>query len=225
MKEFLKQYWVNILIVFGSYILGIFTIYLRQRATNKALLADNAKLVKETEKIKKEHTLDIAKRKYQYESKKTQYFKYFNLIDNFSAISSEEFMRDFLPIIAKFNEELMNSNSIKEKESQAIASYSDQILRLTYKVNENLIKIKQETNTIRIIANNKILIILAKMESTYDQSLELSTEFMKAISKMIIMKDDSDVNEIRSRLDQIGKQTMELKKLLIEEVRKELNEI
>jgi uncharacterized protein YneF (UPF0154 family) len=225
LKEFIIDNWINILIAIVTYILGILTVYFNQRAKNKALLADNAKLIEETEKIKKEHSLDIEKRKFQYESKKAQYFKYFNMLDDFSAKSTEDFMKDFPPIIAKFNEDFLNANGKKELETKAIVDFSDHISKMTFKANENLIKIKQETNTIKVIANEEILKIFSTMESYYDESLNLSTKLMNALSKMIIMKDDSEVNEAKLKLEEIGQKMNSLKEKLIQEVRKDLNEI
>lgn len=225
MKEFIIDNWTNILIVVGTYLLGILTVYFNQRAKNKALLTDNANLIEETEKIKKEHSLDIEKRKFQYESKKAQYFKYFNMLDDFSAKSTEDFMKDFPPIIARFNEDLITANGQKELEAKAIASFTEHINKMTFKANENLIKIKQETNTIKVIANEEILKILSTMESFYDESLKLSTKLMNALSKKILMNDDSEVNEAKLKLEEIGNKTNILKEKLIQEVRKDLNEI
>lgn len=225
MKEFFLENWQNILLAMGTYILGIITNYLKQRSTNKAILADNAKLQEETENIKKHHTLDLEKRKYQYESKMEQFFKYFNLLDELTAKSSKEFIKDFPPLIAKFTEDLLVANEDSDLQAKAIAQFTQEINTMTFKANESLLKIKQETNTIKIIANDKIIEILSRMESFYEESLELSKKMMNAIVKMIMMKDDSEVNDAKIKIDKIAEKTISSKNELIAEIKNELDKI
>ena len=78
--DFLKPY-INYLVLT---IIGLIAFYAKtytqERAKRKALIRTNKRLIEETESIKKEHQLDISKRRYQYESKKEQYLKFYKLI-------------------------------------------------------------------------------------------------------------------------------------------------
>lgn len=49
---------------------------------------------------------------------------------------------------------------------------SKKIQRLTFEANESLIKIKQETNTIRLIASDRIIQKLDLLELAYDKNME-----------------------------------------------------
>lgn len=94
-KQFLQDYVVYILLVFLGLIVLAVKAYFQERGKLAALKSENKFLVDETEKIKshyskeleelkKDHQLDITKRKYIYESKKEEYLKFFRLLDTFS---------------------------------------------------------------------------------------------------------------------------------------------
>lgn len=87
---------VEISIAIVNFLLGFLVFYLtaysKTKGKNKALKEDISKLEDEkqkiiakyqaeTESIKKQHTLDIEKRKFQYEDKRIQFQKYFSILD------------------------------------------------------------------------------------------------------------------------------------------------
>lgn len=97
-QGFITENYQLILAVF-TFIFGLFLLVIRSYFTEKgklkAQISENKKLTeqvekikskynKELEEIKKEHQLDISKRKYQYESKKEQCINFFKLLDEFS---------------------------------------------------------------------------------------------------------------------------------------------
>jgi len=94
-----------------SFLLGMFVVYItaytKAKGKNKALMEDNICLENdkqkiavqhrnETEELKKQHSLDIEKRKYQYEEKRHQFSKYFKLLDEFNQRSNETFVEEFI---------------------------------------------------------------------------------------------------------------------------------
>jgi uncharacterized membrane protein YraQ (UPF0718 family) len=87
---------IGLVIVFFS---GYLISYFKEKGKNKALLSDIKRLTEEKERIVSDFKLEIEKRKYQYESKKEQYFKYFNLIDEFGKSGNDDFYENFFPIV------------------------------------------------------------------------------------------------------------------------------
>jgi hypothetical protein len=225
MIDFIVKHWIEIIISLIMYAMGFVTTYTKQRATNLALKSDNKRLVEETEEIKKKYDLEIQKRKYQYESKREQYFKYINMLNSFSATSSNKFLTEFPPIIAKFNEDMVNATEDKEKQAKAIADYTEFVNNFIFKANESLIKIKQETDGIRIIASEKVENILNELEKQYQKSLDLSSIMINAISKMILLKQNDSLEQAKKDVDEIGEVSSKLKKDLINEVKRELDSI
>ena len=223
--EIITNNWISILKLVSAYLLGFVTVYFNQKTKNKALLSDIKKLTNEKEEVKKEHSLEVEKRKYQYESKKNEYFRYFNLIDSFSATNTKDFIEQFSPIITKFSNDLIISNENKELQAKAISEYNGEVQKLVFKANENLIKIKQETNTIKLIAGNQTLKILSEMEVLYEKSMAVAGDLMKSMNKLIIMNDKSDFQNLQNDLEEVGREIISNKESLIREIREELDVI
>lgn len=72
---------------------------------------------RELENLKKEHQLDISKRKYQYESKKETYFKFFQLIDQFTRENNVKNQENLIPILDEFNRNYLYAASQNNKKA------------------------------------------------------------------------------------------------------------
>ena len=162
--KFLEPYLIYMIFAF----LGLLILYIKTYTTEKAkmevLKSENKKLIEETERIKKDFQLEISKRRYQYESKKEQYILFFKLLDQFTNEANKSTQEKLLPILDEFNRNFLNSSSRNDKkgENNATSVMSKKIQRLTFEANESLIKIKQETNTIRLIASDRITLVSTK---------------------------------------------------------------
>jgi hypothetical protein len=97
---------------FGALVIYL-TAYLKVKGKNKGLIEDISKLENEkqkiiakyrveTEEVKKQHSLDIEKRKFQYEDKRAQFSKYFSLLDEFHSKCNAVFLDKFQPIMTEF---------------------------------------------------------------------------------------------------------------------------
>ena len=95
--------------IIAGFIAGYLTSYFNEKGKNKALLGDIKKLTEEKESVISKFQLDLAKRKYQYETKKGQYLKYFNLLDQFSADANKDAQEKFIPILNKFKQRFFSS--------------------------------------------------------------------------------------------------------------------
>lgn len=182
--KFLEPYLIYMIFAF----LGLLILYIKTYTTEKAkmevLKSENKKLIEETERIKKDFQLEISKRRYQYESKKEQYILFFKLLDQFTNEANKSTQEKLLPILDEFNRNFLNSSSRNDKkgENNATSVMSKKIQRLTFEANESLIKIKQETNTIRLIASDRIIQKLDLLELAYDKNMEQAIKMMNVFS-------------------------------------------
>ena len=206
-------------------ILGYLSAYFREKGKNKALLGDIKRLTAEKESVIAGYKLDIEKRKYKYESKRDQYFKYFNLIDDFGKKSHQEMYDTFYPIIDEFNRDFLGTDGNKQKELETLNRFSAQVNRLVASSNDNLIKLRQETNTIKLIAGDNILNLLGKLEKYFDLSFEKSTLMLKEMGSNIISGNPDRINEHRKEVEELGAEIIKIHQELIKEVRNELDEI
>ena len=148
-----------VIIIIGLLFLYLKT-YISQKAKNKALRNENLTLTQQIEDIKKRHELDIAKRKYQYESKKEQYLKFFQLIDSFTGKQNLSCINKMTPIITEFYAGFLATIDDKTEQNKVCTVYMEKIQNLMNENNTELMKVKQETNTIRLIASQEVIELL-----------------------------------------------------------------
>ena len=88
-----------------------------------------------------------------------------------------------------------------------------------------MIKIKQETNTIRLIASDEIIEKLNLLELAYDKGMEKSNKMMTDLPKLMLLNDHDKIRENQREIEVSGMVIQSIKSGIIEIVRKELNEI
>lgn len=225
--KFLEPYLIYMIFAF----LGLLILYIKTYTTEKAkmevLKSENKKLIEETERIKKDFQLEISKRRYQYESKKEQYILFFKLLDQFTNEANKSTQEKLLPILDEFNRNFLNSSSRNDKkgENNATSVMSKKIQRLTFEANESLIKIKQETNTIRLIASDRIIQKLDLLELAYDKNMEQAIKMMNDLPKQMMSNDQYGMKKSQREIEISELVIKEIKDEIIELMRKELDEI
>lgn len=225
--NFLEPYLQYIVFAF----IGLLILYIRSYVTKRgeiaALKRKNKDLVEETESIKKNHQLDIEKRKYQYESKKEQYINFFKLIDSFTREANKATQEKLIPIIEEFNRSYLNaaSRNNKKNETKSVTVMSKKIQKLTFEANEDLLKIKQETNTIKLIASDAILNKLNLMEVAYERCMEKSNQMMSDLPRQMMTNDQQGIKNNQRQIEVSGMVIQNIKGEIIDLMRKELNEI
>lgn len=225
--KFLEPYLIYMIFAF----LGLLILYIKTYTTEKAkmevLKSENKKLIEETERIKKDFQLEISKRRYQYESKKEQYILFFKLLDQFTNEANKSTQEKLLPILDEFNRNFLNSSSRNDKkgENNATSVMSKKIQRLAFEANESLIKIKQETNTIRLIASDRIIQKLDLLELAYDKNMEQAIKMMNDLPKQMMSNDQYGMKKSQREIEISALVIKEIKDEIIELMRKELDEI
>lgn len=225
--EFLKPYVLYLFIGFIGLLILYIRTFIQESAKINALKRKNKELVEETESIKKEHQLDISKRRYQYESKKEQYLGFFKLLDKFTNEATLKNQSEFIPILDEFNKNYLNaaSQGNKKKENMAVTVMSKKIQKLAFDSYAELTKLKQETNTIRLIASDAILAKLDLLELSYDKLMEQSDKMMSDLPKLMMTGNQGKIKLQQEELEINGKVTQSIKNEIIKLMRKELNEI
>lgn len=209
----------------AGFLSGYLTTYFTEKAKNKALLEDIKRLTEERRKVEAAYELDIARRKYQYEDKRTQYFKYFGLIDQMSAEQHKVMLDEFLPIMGKYNKDYLNAYGNKGKETKTVAWFSDAMNKLLMKGNEALIRFRNETHTIKLIAGEEVLELIKDLDFYFDWSFEKSTKILKEIAALVLSDQTDRISDKTRELEVIGNLIKDQKQKLIDAVRRELNEI
>ncbi len=225
---------VEISIAIVNFLLGFLVFYLtaysKTKGKNKALKEDISKLEDEkqkiiakyqaeTESIKKQHTLDIEKRKFQYEDKRIQFQKYFSILDQFHAKSNKIFTERLAPLMNEF----MASSSATDDESNK--AFNSGIQSLFNELYEEQIKISSETNSIRLISSPEIDELLVKLESAIKASTDDASNMLKFMATPEFMSDQTLLSPHQQKAEKSGASVLEYHKELRNRMKYELNEI
>lgn len=225
--KFLEPYISYIILSFFGLVILYIKTFTTEKAKIRALKGENKKLTEDSERIKKDFQLEISKRKYQYESKKEQYINFFRLLDQFTSEANKSTQEKLLPILDEFNRNFLNASSRNDKkgESNAITVMSKKIQKLTFEANESLIRIKQETSTIRLIASDAIIHKLDLLEYAYDKNMEVANKMMNELTKKVMLNDQEGLRNDQREIEISAGVIKSIKDEIIELMRKELNEI
>ena len=149
------------------------------------------------------------------------------MIDKFSREKNKSTQEKLMPILEEFNKNYLNASSQKNKrnETKAVTVMSKKIQKLAFEANEDLIKIKQETNTIKLIASDEILDKLNLMELAYDKSMEKSNKMMSDLPRQMMINDQEGMKRSQQEIEVSGLVIQGIKDDIIKLMRKELNEI
>jgi hypothetical protein len=132
-----------------------------------------------------------------------------------------------MPILDEFNKNYLNaaSQNNKRNETKAVTVMSKKMQKLAFESNEDLIKVKQETNTIKLIASDEILDKLNLMELAYDRNMEKSNKMMSDLPRQMMMNDQEGMKRNQREIEVSGLVIQGIKDDIIKLMRKELNEI
>jgi len=208
-----------------GFISGYLISYFKEKGKNKALLSDIQRLTSEKERIISDNRLDIEKRKYKYESKKEQYFKYFNLIDEFGKVSNHEIYDYFYPVVDEFSKQFLGANGNKSKELEALNIFASKTNRLVSEINENLVRLRTEAQTIKLIANTKVIDLLNQIDKLYEESFDKSSRMLMEMANNIILNNQDKINSQKQELELLGLEIKGLHDKLVSEIKQELDEI
>lgn len=223
----LEPYLIYIVILFFTLLLLYIRTYITEKAKIKALISENKRLVQETESIKKDFQLEISRRKYQYEKKVNQYIEFFKLLDQFSYDSTNAMQDRFIPIIEEFNKNYFNASNQgnKRRENNAVVVMSKKTQDLMVETYQSLIRVKQETKSIRLMASDEVVKMLDLLEHSYEKNMNEGHKMMSDLPKQMM---DNDIEGMQENKDKIELSSQVIKSIIddiIRLMRKELNEI
>ncbi|EMK3512032.1 hypothetical protein V8094_004565 [Vibrio parahaemolyticus] len=211
-----------------------FTAYTKAKGANKALKEDIeslenlkqqivAKHTNELESVKKQHQLDIEKRKFKYEDKRAQFSKYFRLIDEFNSKCNSVFVERF----PQMNQRLLAGqiSGCQETANKSLLEFNYEIMQLFNELNEEQIKVNTESNSIRLIASPEVDALLDRLSEKIKQSYEDSVAMLKFMGTPEFILDKSLVQPLQEKLVLSGAQVLKAREALKQQMKFELDEI
>lgn len=232
------MYLVEVSTAIVSFVFGILVLYLtaysKAKGKNRALEEDVSRLEDEkqkiiakyraeTEELKKQHSLEIEKRKYKYEDKRAQFTKYFSMLDQFHGKSHKIFTERFPPIMNEFLGSYLEDN--EESKNNAIVVFNSGIQTLFHELYEEQIKISNETNSIRLISSTEIDKLLDELELAVKNSTDDAGEMMKFMGTPPFWTDQTLLSPYQRRAEESGALVLQCRDKLRSQMKYELDEI
>ena len=218
-----------------SAIITAIGVYLNERSKRKVLIKDNKRLVQEAElirsdfakqleELKRDHQLDLQKRKYRYESKSKAYSNFFSKVDDMNTeinIKSADKMQVY---ITEYTRNLMRA-STDNQQLKTTLTYQKRTQTLMTDATRGLVKLKHETNEIRLHASNDVIECLDLLEHGYSKLIDDSNQLLSVIPQIVLSQSQELVQAMQAPVLERAEQVELIKSTLIKQMRKELEEI
>lgn len=222
-----------------GFLAGVFSVYLtaysKQKGQNHALTEDinrleeekqriAAKYQAELEEVKKSNTLEIEVRKHKYEEKKKQFVKFFEALDSFHERSNLAFQEDFFPIMNKFMVNHISASSQYEQ-NESLKAFLTELNPIFSKLNQESIRLKSETNSIRLVSSQDMESLLNNLEHCVEKATSDATAMLKFMATPEFMLDQSLLKPHQDNAISAGQNVLLARNQLRDQMKYELNSI
>ena len=129
------------------------------------------------------------------------------------------------PIIREFYAGFLATIDDKTEQNKVCTVYMKKIQNLMNENNTELMKVKQETNTIRLIASQEVIELLNLMERTYDYMFDTSAQIINMLPNNIMGNNQIVLQKHVEILTEISHSALNIKEHLIQQMRNDLNKI
>lgn len=187
------------------------------------VLFHNKKHDKELKKLQHSLDLDLEQRKVAYTLKVKQYENYANMIDNFGKKYQTELMEKMLPIVSDFMLGIQRDVSDQNKINNLSSIFIQKSLLLNNEINQEYMKIKSQTSSLKLIASDNLLKVFNRLEKHIEYSMKISNIFISEAGNYILHNKMDEIekfqNEINSVSTLIQEQSEFLKKVMRDELK------
>ena len=210
------------------------TAYAKAKGKNQALEEDVsrledekqgviAKYQAELQELKRQHALDLEKRKYLYEEKRQQFTKFFAMLDEFQRRSYALFGERFYPIMNQFLGSYTGTSS--ETDQAAIAEFNSGVQDLFHELAEEQVRIANETNSIRLIASEEMDELLNRLDEAVRESTSDAGEMLKFMTTPEFWADQSLIAPYQEKAEESGVRVKQCRDNIMSRMKHELQEI
>ncbi|CAH6870706.1 conserved hypothetical protein [Vibrio chagasii] len=162
-----------------------------------------------------------------FDLKAREYSNYVTELDAFGKKAKIELPERMQPIFDEYLKRYMAASSTGNdvEQREVIAWFSLQIAAFMREGQADLLKLKFESNRLKLIATEEMLATFESIEQLTDEATEHANKFMKGFINIVINEENDKVQEYQSEANRLGKSIQEKTDLLLKQMRNELGEI
>lgn len=160
-----------------------------------------------------------------FELKASHYSGYVVGLDEFGRKNQVDIPEKMQPIFNTYMKEYLDASDSGDKERQnaVITWFGDQISILMRDGLNDLLKLKSESNKLKLIATEDMLNTLAELETLTQRSMDLVNQYLSDFTKMTISNDHQATIEYVTKMKVVGQSIRNASDLLLLQMRSELN--
>ncbi|WP_421293134.1 hypothetical protein [Aeromonas taiwanensis] len=162
-----------------------------------------------------------------FDLKASEYAKYVTDLDSFGKKNQIEMPERLQPI---FDEYLQNSLAAteaedKEQERRVIGWFSSQISALMQEGLKDVLKLKSESNRLKLIATEDMLQTFDRLEKLTQESMDCTNEYMKNFTEIFLHQQNYKTDAFQQKAAELASQIELESKNLLNQMRSELSDI
>lgn len=162
-----------------------------------------------------------------FDLKASEYAKYVTDLDSFGKKNQIEMPERMQPI---FDEYLQNylaatESGDKDRERQVIGWLSSQISALMQEGLKDVLKLKSESNRLKLIATDEMLQTFDMLERLTQESMDCTNEYMKNFTEIIFNQQNERTEAFQKQAAELATEIQAQSKALLNQMRSELSDL
>lgn len=162
-----------------------------------------------------------------FDLKASEYAKYVTDLDSFGKKNQIEMPERMQPIFDQYLQNYLAATEVgdKERERQVIGWFSSQISALIQEGLKDVLKLKSESNRLKLIATDEMLQTFDKLEQLTQESMDCTNEYMKNFTEIIFHQQHEKTESFQRQAAELASEIQNQTRALMNQMRKELSDI
>jgi len=162
-----------------------------------------------------------------FDLKASEYGKYVTDLDSFGKKNQIEMPERMQPIFNQYLQNYLAATEAgdKERERQVVGWLSSQVSALMQEGLKDVLKLKYESNRLKLIATDEMLETFEQIENLTQESMDCTNEYMTKFTDIIINQQNEKTELFQAKAAELANQIQMHSKSLLNQMRRELSEI
>lgn len=162
-----------------------------------------------------------------FDLKASEYAKYVTDLDSFGKKNQIEMPERLQPIFDEYLQNYLAATEAedKEQERRVIGWFSSQISALMQEGLKDVLKLKSESNRLKLIATEDMLQTFDRLEKLTQESMDCTNEYMKNFTEIFLHQQNDKTDAFQQKAAELASQIELESKNLLNQMRSELSDI
>ncbi|MCF5727026.1 hypothetical protein K3H43_06485 [Aeromonas veronii] len=162
-----------------------------------------------------------------FDLKASEYAKYVTDLDSFGRKNQIEIPERMQPIFDEYIQNYLAATEVgdKNKERQVIGWFSSQISSLMQEGLKDVLKLKSESNRLKLIATDEMPQTFDKLEQLTQESMDYTNEYMKNFTEIIFHQQHDKTKIYQKKAAELATEIQLQSTALMTQMRRELSDI